>query len=1120
MKKHRFFDGRWRIFMQVSSLQLILIALLSAIAQATPTRGQEILNRKITVMATDEPINIVLTQVEEQAGVTFFYSSNLIGADRKVTVRAKQERLENVLNQLLKPLQIGYEVSGRQIILNRRSTSGLVPNLLPVSPVSEPKSVDRTISGIVTDTENGQPLPGVSVVIKNTTRGTSTDATGSYRLTVPDNSPDLTLVFSFVGYKTQETLVGNQTVVNLALAAGDRTLSEVVVVGYGEQKKVNLTGAVAQISNQQIQDRPFPSVTQALQGQLPGLQIVNGGGAPGREVTTIRLRGISTMNQGAASPLVIIDGVESSLNDLNPEDIATVSVLKDAASAAIYGSRAANGVILVTTKRGKTGAPRVSYSGYVGQQSLVTQPTYVNSADYARYINEALVGEGSSPRYTDAEIQKFRDGSDPDHYPNSSYSKEFYKNSGLQHNHTVQVSGGSDATQYLFSLGYLNQKGLAYANGYERLTPRLNLDSKVNRWLTIGTTGTFTLSKIQDPVWGGLVRQVHRIPSTTVFLYSNGMYGKGADGNPIGWSKDGGHNISKDVRIFETFYTTLSPLPSLKITGSYTINNLTHNQYNRRYDLYYGDGSSQLSNLGENWDNAERTNTWILRANYAKTFGQKHNVAAVAGYQYEYFNGRYTYFSRSGFPNNSVDELTGANASTSYTDGSSYEERTASYFSRLNYDYAGRYLVEVNMRADGSSKFAPANRWGYFPSVSAGWRLSEENFLKGVGWLSNLKLRGSWGSLGNNRAVDRYYYLQRIGLGVNYTFNNVLATGATQTAANNPDITWERTKEANVGLDIGFFNKLNVTLDVYNRRTTNILTTVPVTAAYGLNAPVVNKGELQNKGIELLIGWNEKQGAVQYSISANVSYNKNVVTRFETPSIGNRVYQEGHKWGEFYGWQWTGFFNTDDEANTSPHQVGAPVKAGDLKFKDQNGDGKIDGNDRVYLGGSDVPNWNFGLNGSAQFKGFDLTVFFQGAAGVKQLLEGDAFYVFENGGNLRTWQAENHWTPTNLNPLYPRLTVNQLHNKTVSSFSIRDRDYVRLKNLQIGYSLPSALLSKVKIQRLRVYVTASNVFTLQKNAFLQWDPETISTGNGLYGQDPHDIVPNTKVYAIGLNVTF
>lgn len=978
------------------------------------------------------------------------------------------------------------------------------------------------VKGVVTDS-TGMGIPNVTIKEKGMQNYTESGPDGTFTINV--SRPKATLAFSSIGYAGQEiSPSAGQGSMTVVLRRTNKDLGEVVVVGYGRQRKIDLTGAVAQIGSDQLKDRAIPTVTQALQGQLPGLQIVNSGGMPGREKTFIRVRGISSMNQGAAGPLVLIDGIESAMNDLNPEDIASVSLLKDASAASIYGSRGANGVILITTKRGRLGKPLVSYSSYWGWQDLVYKPKFADSWTYATLINEALAGEGGSPRYTDAEIQKFRDGSDPDHYPNSNYSKEMFKNNGLQYNNSLQVSGGTESVRYLFSLGYMDQNGRIFSNGYTRLTPRINLDLKVNSWLSLGTTGNVTLSKVHEPVWGGLVRQVHRIPSVTVFKYSNGMYGKGADGNPIGWTKDGGHNIANDARILQTVFAEATPVKDLKIRGSYTIDNYTHKQYNRRYDMYYGDGSSQKDNYGENWINFDRTNTWIVQANYNKKIGE-HSFSALAGMQYQYFIDQYNYVARTGFPNNNVDELNAADPSTAKAEGSTQEDKTAGYFARLNYDFKGKYLLEANFRMDGSSRFSPDHRWGKFPSVSAGWRISEEDFMKGITWINNLKLRGSWGSLGNNLGVARYYYLQRIALGANYTFNNALSTGATQNVPNNPEITWEKTDEINLGLDANLFQHLSITMDLYQRKTNNILSSIPVSREYGLDAPVVNAGALENKGIELQVGYKNHIRAFNYEVSGNVAYNHNVVTKYATPSIGDRVYEEGHKWGAFYGWDWIGFFSTDQEAQSAPHQVGAPVKAGDLKFRDVSGpngkpDGKIDGNDRVFLGGSDVPDWTFGMNLNADFKNFDLALFFQGAAKVKELMSGDAFYAFSNGGNIRSWHVEDHWTPTHMNARYPRLTVNQTHNQTTSGFSVKNRDYLRMKTIQLGYTLPVPSLKKAGIQKVRVYVTATNLLTFQKNGYLQWDPETISYGNGIYGDDPHDVVPPMKVYAAGINVTF
>lgn len=976
--------------------------------------------------------------------------------------------------------------------------------------VSQQKS--KKITGTVVD-ETGLPVIGANVVQKGTTNGIITDVDGRFSLEISENS---ILEISYIGYLAQSIPVENKSFFQIILKEDTQKLDEVVVVGFGTQKKVNLTGAVSAVSGDQLSGLPATNVANMLQGKLPGVSITAETGQPGREGTSIRIRGVGTMNN--SDPMILVDGLESSMNDVNPNDIENISVLKDAAAASIYGTRAANGVILITTKRGKVGKPTLAYNGYVGWQKAVRKPHHLSSAQYAELYNEGRINEGAAPAYTAEDIEKYRNGSDPDNYPNTQWMDLLLQGSGFTHNHNISLNGGTEETKYAVSLAYYNQEGLIKNASHERYNVRINLDSKVTKWLTFGINSSLSRREIIAPTnpfindIGQFFRQANRIPNTFVNQYSDGTYGRHIDGNPIAWIEAGGKATSAYSHAVGSAFGEIKIIDGLTLKGIAGIDYNFDDGKTHIKEITYGDGSVQGPNSVE--DYLERWMTVTLQGllNYQKQIG-KHSFKGMLGVSRESYKKNITKAYRRNFPSNDLTELDGGSTNGWTNSGSTLEANIGSYFGRINYDYAGKYLLEFNLRSDGSSKFAKGHRWGTFPSFSAGWRISEESFMKNLDWLDNLKIRGSWGKLGNHR-TDDYQYIAMIALGENYNFNNVVADGAVQTKANNSNITWETTKELDLGFDAGFKNNLiNVSFDYYDRYTDNILAVVPVSLLFGLDAPVSNAGAMRNRGIELSLGHTYKIGNVEYDINGYMAYNKNKVEKYPNPDKGDKIKMEGYAWDSFYGYECIGIFMSDEEAaNSAVHSVYS--KAGDLKFKDQNGDGKINAEDRVVLGNT-IPNITYGFNLNMKYRDFDFLASFQGVADVYRTIDGEMMWGLVNGQNA----TERHLDRTivengQVTQLghFPRILINQSHNRVMSSFLAMNASYLRLKNLQIGYNLPQSLLKNIHLNRARLYVSGQNLLTFTKfpNDF---DPE-VKSGSGGYSY------PQVAIYSIGLDITF
>lgn len=864
---------------------------------------------------------------------------------------------------------------------------------------------------------------------------------------------------------------------------------------------------------------------------MPGVSVTGTNGAPGMDSGNIRIRGTGTLN--SANPYILIDGIETgTLSAIDPNDIESVSVLKDAASAAIYGSKASNGVILITTKRGKTAKPQVSYNGYISFQNATKTVGRMSSYDYGSLYNKALVSEGKAPRFTDEELLKFKDGSDPYNYPNTDWYDLAYR-TAVQHRHNVNVSGSSEYVKYMASVGFLDQNGILKNADRRQFNARTNLDITISKKVTAHANLSYIKNKYNDAssayAGGGsdqIIRQLNLISPWVVARYPDGTWGTISDGSPIAWL-DSGMKVTRDNSNFSgTLGVDYKILDELKfsVSGSYVNNNQDYN-YFQKYIKYNDHKESDPNHLDQreySWNRA----TFDALINYDKTFGN-HNLKGLVGWHTEDYNYKYQKSYRQNFPTNGTTDMNAGDPATQKNEGYTRKLTMISWFGRINYDYAGKYLLEANVRADASSRFAKGHRWGYFPSFSGAWRLSEEQFMKGASsWLSNMKLRASWGQLGNQDALDDFYpSINTYNLGGSYPFGGELKPGYYQKYNKLSTISWEKSSTWGLGLDLGLFdNKLVVEFDYYNRKTTDIIMDVSVPDEFALDPYKDNVGSMRNSGIEVTLAYNDNIGKFNYGVSVNFAYNKNKIL-----DLGGVDYMDtgdkqrnaiGKAYNAYYIYKTDGFLKSEAEAIEYQAKYGRPFgggdfKAGDLKYVDVNKDGKIDGNDRVYCNSTE-PAYTFGLNLNAEYKGIDLSLLFNGAAKVSRLFDSHAVFGSfsgDAGHPANIWKDA--WTPENTNAKMPRIFTDANSPSSSinaqSTFWLQDTSYIRLKNLQLGYTFPKSILDRLGLKRLRIYYSVENLFTIDKMK-INIDPEATSSRLSSY--------PLLRTHAMGLNLTF
>ncbi|MFN8348757.1 MAG: TonB-dependent receptor [Spirosomataceae bacterium] len=1120
----------------------IVLLLVLAVRSYAGGDAPELLKRTVTIQFNNKEIEKALTTVGHKANVRFTYLPGIFPAETKVSLKFKNEPLENVLQQLLAPFNIGYQTNGEFIILKKM-------DLKPKSATSELKTEalraiqDITVTGKVSD-EKGEALPGVSIILKGTQRGTVTDANGAFSFNVPDRSA--ILIFSYVGYLQKEVAVGTQTDLSVQLATDNKVLEEVVVVGYGTQKKVNLTGAVSAIKiDDKITGRSLSNVSSGLSGLVPGLAVTQGTGMAGRNGAALLIRGLGTVNN--ASPLVVVDGMpDVDINRININDIETVSVLKDATSSSVYGSRAANGVILITTKSGKgQEKASINFSGNYAVQ--VPTKAFDFLADYPRALSlhqQAAAVNTLRSNYT------FKDGTidqwlamgliDPVAFPNTDWWNLIMRDGAIQ-NYNLSASGGGDKSNFFVSVGMMDEKGLQINNDYRRYNARFNYDYKIRKNINTGIKFNGNWSNLvyaledgftdDDPTNTAGFDMQYAIsgilPYDPVTGYYGGVMAYNEDPQAYNPYTVYQNNLNRMNRqeANANMYLDWSPIPGLTARVDYALN--YYNQFrwnanmpNQSYNFQTKALGSRVY-VGPNAGVGNFTETGYKtllngRLNYNKTIAKNHELGALVVYSEEFWYDRAQNSSRNDRLYPSLHEIDAALTDIQSTGGNSSTEGLRSFIGRVNYTAYDKYLLELNFRSDGSSKFLPGNQYGFFPSAALGWRFTEEAFINEFTnrFLNSGKLRVSYGSLGNNSGVGRYEQQSTLAAS-NYMIGGSIVKGFVNRKLVNKNLSWENTSVFNVGLDLSFLNnRLSAEIDYYNRLTTGMNRpsdmSLLLTGAY--DAPRKNIGNLRNKGIDGNLTWRDRRGEINYLVSINASYNRTKLEQWNeflsrtSQNSGNQVFI-GMPYGFLYTYQDMGIAQTWQDVYNATPQGASP---GDILRKDVNGDGRIDDNDKVAYSNIQRlrPTTNFSLNANVGWKGFDLSLLLQGSAGRKDFWI-NAYNNTSIGAQRYAFNElhlTNPWSTENRNGGWPRLNGNA--NREETTFWLDNLNYLRVKNLQIGYTPPPSFLKKIGVSNFRLYASTENLKTFTNYRGL--DPEM--QGN------KSDAYPLTKSYSVGINI--
>jgi len=983
------------------------------------------------------------------------------------------------------------------------------------------------ITGTVSD-ETGEPLIGVSVRNTKSDTGVTTDIDGNYTITL--KAPG-SIEFSYVGMQAVTINVKGPGRHDIVMLQGANTLDDVVVVGYGTQKRANLTGAVQSVSSDEIIRRSVSNGSNALQGVVPGLSAVQTSGGPGADQAALKIRGQGSINSDT-SPLVLIDGIEGNMNRIDLNSIESISVLKDAASASIYGSRASNGVILITTKRGHQGKPKVTFNGYIGWNKPTEMPEPVDAIGYLTACDIANVNNDVAPMYTEL-IEKYRtEGADNMTRYDTNWRDLVMKKSAMVQNYSVGVSGGSEFLNVYANAGYYKQDGMVNNNEFQRYNIQLNADMKVNKWVKLGVDMGVRQAEVLSPIGGANESIGYAMTFAPIYsaINADGTWGYGLQGNnPVAAINAGGNSKSTAPQYRAKASITITPFKHLTIQGSWNWqrDDGRTKTFAATYDQYENGVFKQTR--PEVASARETRTTSDLRmynatATYENTFG-KHYLKAMAGFQSEEKNYHSLEGARNTFHYDGYEDLLHGDASTATNSTYRYEFAMLSYIFRINYIFNDRYLLEVNGRYDGTSRFLKDKRWGFFPSVSAGWRISEESFMKdNQSLINNLKLRASYGRLGN-QALDSYFpYVAAISPNeaYGYWFDGEFTTGAAQTQLANPLIGWEKSTQYNVGLDWGLLNnRLSGSFDFYVRKIDDMLQKFPVPNFVSLSAPWENAGSMRNIGWEVSLDWNDRIGDFTYYARFNISDVRNKVLDLygNEYKSGNRLTTEGKPYSQYYGYIAEGLFQSQEEIDNSPvYGERSNVKPGFIKYKDISGpegkpDGVIDGNDRDIIG-DPVPHFEYGLTLGGEWKGIDISLLFQGVGQKDVAYTGGGSRPLLGNSTIYKHQLDS-WSPDNRDAKYPLLLLDNSGsspNNMFSSFWIKSAAYCRLKNLVVGYTLPRKLTRKVQIERVRFYASAQNLLTLRADDFYKgFDPETTS-GASCY--------PLNKTFLFGLQLDF
>ena len=1071
-------------------------------------------NAKVRIRMNNVKLDKILNEIENQTDYLFIYN-NQVDINKITSVKVKNEAVAQVLDRILSGTGINYELEGTHIILTTEAIKDL-----------HAQQQAKTVTGTVTDV-SGEPIIGANIRIKGTTTGTITDIDGNFSI---EAEPQSVIEVSYIGYLTQETVINNQKSIRFLLKEDTKTLDEVVVIGYGVQKKADLTGSVANINTEKLNTQSNANIGQALQGKIAGVDIVSQGGAPGSG-TRIMVRGIGTLNN--ASPLYIVDGMYmNSIDHINPNDIASIDVLKDASSAAIYGSRAANGVIIVTTKEGSNteGKPIIDLSVNLGISTASKFLDMLDAKGWAEVttIARQAIGKPALDMATDLANKPDNDWQDIMFRP------------ALMQNYNLAVKGGGKYSTYYTGLGYFNQDGIVKGTNYQRyniqskndykrgifsagtnLIISFSHDKPLHQELRGGMIGTIlqsvpTLEKYDDTReggYGGTYGDVVNIPHPLAIIDDNIM-----------------DRYNENVKIFANLYAQIELFKGLKyklnLTPDFSFER--YKNYLNKYD--FGLATNSITQLTER----QRRRRNILVENlltFDRTFGE-HKISALAGYTYQDSRFRHIQAYGEGLPQG-LEEIDAATTNRS-NEGNSWRSVLTSILGRVFYSYQNKYLFTATIRRDGSSKFGKNNRYGYFPSFSLGWNVAEEKFMENVHWLDQLKLRGGYGVLGNQE-IDNYQYSSTITTGINYPDGNGgLLQGAFPKNFANPDIKWEETAMTNVGIDfMAFNNRLSLTADYYVKNTKDILLTVPIPiSSGGANDPIRNAGKIRNNGFEFNLGWMDQPNPdISYGINLIGSFNKNKVIAMGSESgsikggstnqnITTSETKAGYPIGGYWLISTAGYFNSQEEVDAyakDGKKIQPAAEPGDIKFVDANNDGVINDDDRVFQG-SPFPDFTFALNGNMRYKNFDLSIGLQGVLGNKiynatrQTLED-----VTKGSNFLA-SCLDYWTPENKNASHPRLTWDDPNRNTraESDRYLENGSYLRLRSVQLGYTFPQTWF-KGAIQHARVYINAENLFTI--TSYSGYSPD-VNADNANYRGFDNFIYPTNRTFMLGLNVTF
>ncbi|MEX2592852.1 MAG: TonB-dependent receptor [Anditalea sp.] len=986
-------------------------------------------------------------------------------------------------------------------------------------------------------------MPGATVLLEGTSTGTATDLDGQFTIDAPEGA---VLLISFIGYQSQRITIANQSFLNITLMESQSSLNEVVVVGYGVQEKVNLTGAISTVNfDDELTNRPLTNASQALGGTASGVWVSQNSGKPGSDGAQIRVRGWGTLNN--SNPLIIVDGVEGSFDQLNPSDIESISVLKDAASAAIFGSKAANGVVLVTTKMGKKNEKmQVNLNSYAGLQTLGRRYDLINnSADHMELSNQALLNEGASPLFSEGLISEFRNNEDPYKYPNTDWFKVIFKTAPIQE-HNLSIRGGSGQTSSFLSFNYLNQEGMVPNTGTQRYGMRANIESQVNDWFKISARLGYIRRDSEEPyadvVYGSLGRVFTMLQGAAPYIapYTrDGRFGSvqaiSEDGNllydnrnPLIDAANGQTNTLENVFTLNTtaevkFHENLFSRTTFSTNANWAL-------IDRFNESVFGYTDSGIETITKNFNregleinrslNSSTQTNLFSTLNYTKNFNEIHVFSGIAGIQIE-SNKFQTLFARRINP--PKEGLTQVDAGTSgiQGEGNMNKWRMLSYFGRLNYSLNQKYLFEANLRADASSRFKEGNRWGIFPGFSAGWRLSDEKIIQNLGIFSNLKLRASWGKLGNQNINNFWPYLTVITQNnpLSSNFGGNFSPGAAVTQMIDENITWETTSTLDIGMEFGFYDdKITVEADYFTKYTDNIIVQLPIPLILGgLTAPFQNIGEMSNNGFEVIFNYSNlklDRNQLGFNLGLNLTYINNQVTKFQGGDSPDQLYliREGYAFNALYGFKAEGIYQRDAEALEHMHSNGFKPKAGNLKFEDLNNDGRITFEDKQSLGNT-LPKYTFGMSPRLSYKGFDLNLLFQGMLGVSVYNQNNfTNFSFENRVISKRWL--NSWTPQNTDTDMPSVKFDNAWDQSQSSFWVQKINFLKLKNIQFGYSIPERFSLNRGIQKAYLYLNAQNVFVLVNKDYEGYDPErnTFDSGNNTY--------PIPRIISFGINLNF